>query len=189
MKLGFLRGFFLIGLGSIVAGLTLTACKADIILPKARGLDGDYAGLLIISKSTNNAPAVTDTDHVIFSFRLTNPDDSASGTYSHRFDTLTTDTTDTPDFCDMPRGEWVIKNGKLIFSPGAVGVSTCDETLVPTSLIDGAGGSITEVPFGFITINTPPPTEDIGDSLILKQDRLADGIKTEFQLVLTGVPQ
>ncbi len=186
MKLGFLRGIVLIGFGSIVAGVILTACKADIVLPKARGFDGEYAGLLIITRGT---PVVTDTDHVVFTFRLTNPDFPDFGTYSHRFDTLNTDTTDFQDFCDMPKGDWSLSNGKLIFEPGPVGVNLCDETLVPTSIIDIAGGGKTEISFGFITVNTDPPTEVLGDSLILKQSRDLDGINTEFRLVLTGILQ
>jgi len=185
VKLGFLRGVVLVSLGSVVAGLVLSACKADIVLPPPRGLAGDYVGTLTVVASDS-----TQTDRVIFTLRITDPTNNPdAGTYSHRFDTLGADSTDSPDLCDMPKGDWTLKNGKLILSPGNVGVSTCNETLVPTSIIDKSGGAVEEIPFGFRTANNPPPEDAIGDSLIISQDRLADNIKTTFRLVLTALPQ
>jgi len=185
VKLGFLRGFVLIFLGSVVAGLILSACKADIILPPPRGLTGDYVGTLTIVASDS-----TQSDRVLFSLRITDPKFPDAGTYSHRFDSLGADSTDFPDLCDMPRGDWTIKNGKLILSPGKVGVGqTCNETLVPTSIVQRAGGAVEEIPFGYRTANNPPPDDPIGDSLIISQDRLADGLSTTFRLVLTALPQ
>ncbi len=190
MKLGFLRGIVLLILGSVVGGLILTGCKADIILPKDRGLDGDYAGLLIIiTNQNNNVPVETDTDHVVVTLRLDDENDLTVGTYSHRFDTLNTDTTDTPNFCDMPRGAWLIKNLKLRLDPGPPAVSeTCNDKLIPNSIFEGAGGTQEEINFSIRTSNNPPFDDDIGDSLILKQERNVEGITTVFELVLTNIP-
>ncbi len=159
-------------------------CASPVLPSKPhRGIEGEYSGLLRIT-TTN----VIITDNIVFEIKLSNPDDFSEGVYSHRFDTLALDTADMPDICDMLSGVWFIRNGKIVLEPGAVEDTTCDVSLLPTSLVEVSVDSVVEVSFGFITINTNPPTKDIGDSLILVQQRPSDGVRVEFRLVLTGTP-
>lgn len=162
-----LRRLDLVALGVLAVTVTLvimTGCKSDIVLPPPRGVAGEYHGLMIITENfgAGGVPPVTDTDNVIFILR------SVDSSYQYRFEP-TLDPNDDNDFCDIDLGEWSILNQKIVMTPLKQSVGqTCNPNLIP----EGTG-------FGFF-----PTSIEIGDTLRIRQERPADFLLTEFELVL-----
>ncbi|MFQ5608278.1 MAG: hypothetical protein ACE5GA_10050 [Candidatus Zixiibacteriota bacterium] len=170
--------------------LTLNSCKDDIILPIPRGIEGEYRGLLIITEEfrTGNLET-TDTTPVVAVFRLGADASEQAGTYAHFFDTTNTDTSLTDVYCDITLGTWSVKDGKLLLAPGPTDPgSICNPQIVPNSFIESPSGVI-EIGFGFTKLKIDPVDVEIGDSLVLRQERFTKGLLTVFKLELETVPE
>lgn len=184
MNLGHIQRFALLAGAIVSLGVCVSGCKDDIILPEPRGIEGVYSGMLFITQNLSSG-ALPDSQCVQLTIRL--GADNQAGSYSLEFDSSSCPV-DTPIFCNIPRGDWSIKDGKVFLAPGDPdGSITCNELLVPNSFPDN-GGNATEIGFGFFKIKNPPVDSEIGDSLIIRQDRPNDDMLTVFKLVLDVIP-
>ena len=155
----------LMGTLTLVVGLSMSACKPDIILPEPRGIEGEYQGILTV---VDVAAADSAVQAVVMSIR-------ANFTYGYENDT-TDSIFGAISICNSS-GLYSFAESKMTLTPTDTGGEVCDPSTIPS----GPG-------FSFFKVDIDGTTNEIGDKLFIKQVNNTEETTTEFVLTLLSIP-